>query len=455
MGLLRAAGSALGSVLADQWREYFYCDALDENTLAVKGKKRQGKNNVNTRGSDNLITNGSIVAVADGQCMIIAEQGRIVEVCAEPGEFVFNNQTAPTVFYGGLGKGIADSFEMWKKRVTFGGDTATDQRVYYLNTKEIIGNKYGTANPVPFRIVDRNIGLDIDIAVSCYGEYAYRLQDPILFYRNVCGNITEDYTRDRIESQLRSELLTALQPAFAAISAQGVRYSEVPAHASDMADQLNRILSDKWGKVYGIVITSFGISSLKASAEDEERIKNLQASAVLRSPSMAAATLTAAQAEAMKEAAKNKNAGPFMAFAGMNMANQAGGVNAQELYRMGAQEQAQQAAASGSAGEGTAAGAAAAGYPGNAASVGNGGEGAPADGTKTSAGAQEAASGTAGGSVSGSWKCPKCGSVNTGNFCPNCGTAKPAAPASWFCPQCGTKNTGNFCTNCGTPRPQQ
>lgn len=122
-----------------------------------------------------------------------------------------------------------------------------DQRVYFFNTKEIVGNKYGTANPVPFRVVDRNIGLDVDIAIKCFGEYSYKLTDPMLFYKNVCGNISADYTRDRIDSQLKSEVLTALQPAFAKISALGIRYSAVPGHTAELAEALNEALSQKWG----------------------------------------------------------------------------------------------------------------------------------------------------------------------------------------------------------------
>lgn len=404
MGLLQVGVGAAQSVLADQWREYFYCDALDENTLVKKGKAREAKKAFNLKKSDNLISNGAVIAVNEGQCMIIVDQGAIVELSAQAGEFVWDSSTEPTIFYGGLGEGIKASFEEFKKRIGFGGDTAKDQRVYFFNTKEIIGNKYGTQNPIPFRVVDTNIGLDMDIAIRCHGEYAYRMTDPVLFYKNLSGNVEEDFTRDRIDSQLKSELLTALQPAFAKISEMGVRYSALPGHADDLAAALNDVLSAKWGGQYGLKITSVGVSSATASEEDEKKIKDLQASAVLKNPAMAAAALTAAQAEAMKSAAANTSAGPMMAFAGMNMANNAGGMNAAQLFQMGQQTQ-------------------------NAQS----GQPAPAA-------PQEAEM----------WVCPKCGTKNTGKFCSNCGTPKPA-PAEWTC-SCGTKNTGNFCSNCGRPR---
>ena len=339
MGLIKAAVGALGGTLADQWREYVYCDSLPENVLAAKGKKRTSdKRSSNTKGEDNILTNGSVIAVNEGQCMIVVDQGKVVELCAEAGEFIYDTSTEPSIFYGGLGKGLLNTFKTIGKRITFGGDTGKDQRVYYFNTKEILGNKYGTANPVPFRVVDRNIGLDIDIGIRCHGEYSYRITDPMLFYTNVCGNITSDYTRDRLDGQLKAELMTALQPAFARISAQGVRYSALPGHTMEIAQALNEVLSEQWSEKRGIAVASFGVNSVAASPEDEQMIKDLQRSAVMRDPSMAAATLVGAQAEALKGAASNEN-GAMMGFMGLGMAQQAGGMNAQDLFRMGAQQQ--------------------------------------------------------------------------------------------------------------------
>ena len=336
MGILKVGVGALKSVLEDSWREYFYCPAMEPDVLVNKGENRKSNRSYNTKNSDNLISNGSIIAVNEGQCMMIVDQGAIVEVCAEAGEFVYDTSAEPSIFYGNLGKSIGDSFKQFGKRFTMGGDTARDQRVYFFNTKEIVGNKYGTANAVPFRVVDQNIGLDMDIAIRCHGEYSYRMVDPILFYKNICGNIEEDYTRDKIDSQLRSELLTALQPAFAKISGMGVRYSALPGHTVELANALREILSDSWDDVYGITVSKIGVSSVKASEEDEKMIKELQRNATFRNPGMAAAQLVNAQAEAMQSAAKNTSTGPMMAFAGMNMAAQNGGFNAQGLFDMAA-----------------------------------------------------------------------------------------------------------------------
>lgn len=412
MGLLKAGFDAAAGVLADEWREYFYCDSIDTEVLAVKGEKRAAKRNSNTKSSANLISNGSIIAVNEGQCMIIVDQGQIVEVCAEPGKFVYENATEPSIFYGDLGKTIQDSFDQFGRRLGLAGDTGTDQRIYFFNTKDIIGNKYGTPNPVPFRVVDHNIGLDVDISIRCHGEYSYQIKDPILFYKNICGNVESEYRREQLDSQLKTELLTALQPALAKISEMGIRYSALPAHADDMANALNEVLSAKWNNTYGIVISTFGVSSVTASEEDEAMIKNLQKNAVLTNPAMAAATLTAAQAQAMQDAAKNTATGPMFAFAGMNMAGNAGGVNAQQLYNMAQNQQ-------------------------NNLSQQN----------------QGAATGPVNPEMSVSqaetWTC-ECGAINTGKFCSECGKPRPQTQ-DWIC-SCGTHNTGKFCSNCGKPK---
>ena len=425
MGLIKAALGAAGGVMADQWLEYFYCDSLPENVMAVKGQKRTSGRSSNTRGSDNIISNGSVIAVADGQCMIIVDQGKVTEFCAEPGEFKYDASTEPSLFYGKLGKNILDTFKNIGKRFTFGGEAPKDQRVYYFNTKELIGNKYGTPSPVPFRVVDQRAGIDIDIAIRCFGEYSYRICDPILFYTNVCGNVSGDYTRDRLESQLKTELLTALQPAFAKISEQGIRYSALPGHTMEMADALNDVLSSKWRNLRGLEIVSFGVSSVKASEEDEAMLKELQRNAAFMDPTRAAAHLVGAQASAMQAAASNQNAGPAMAFMGMNMAGQAGGVNAQSLYQMGAQQQAAPAAA---------------GWTCACGQSGITGKFCPNCGKPKPAPAPAA----------GSWTC-SCGATATGKFCPECGKPRPA-DTGWTC-SCGAVNKGKFCAECGKPKP--
>lgn len=421
MGLIRAMESGTSQVLADQWKDYFYSESIPADTIAVRGQRRVHSGSSNN-GDDNIITTGSVVAVADGQCMLIVDNGKVAEVCAEPGEYRYDASTQPSVFAGKLGGSIKQVFSEIGKRFTFGGQPATDQRVYYFNMKEIPGIKYGTANPVPFRVVDQHANLDVDIEVRCFGEYSIRVSNPILFYTNVSGNFRDSYKVSQISDQLRTELLTALQPAFADISAKGVRYSAVPAHTSMLADSLNQQLSGKWKDLRGIEIVSFGVSSITASDEDEDMIKEMQKTAALKDQSMAAATLVGAQAEAMKEAAKNKN-GALTGFMGFGMAQNAGantGMNVGKMYEAASQNP-----------------------------QGAGVNGAPNGGFAAAAGA------------AGSWTCPKCGKVNTGNFCSDCGTKKPEEPAKTarsvnFCPECGYKipdpqNPPKFCPNCGKP----
>lgn len=398
MGLIKAAAGAVGGTLADQWKEFFYCDALDKSVLAVKGQKRTSSRSSNTKGNDNIISNGSGIAVADGQCMMIVEQGKVVEFCAEPGEFTYDSSTEPSIFTGGFGKGLLETFKTVGKRFTYGGDTGKDQRVYYFNTKEIIDNKFGTANPIPFRVVDRNIGLDIDVSVRCNGVYSYKISDPMLFYVNVCGNVEQEYTRDEIDSQLKAEFMNALQPAMARISEMEIRPNAIPAHAGELSDFMNQELTKKWSELRGLEVVSIALNPITLPDEDAAMIKQAQRDAINRNPNMAAATLVGAQAEAMRSAAANEG-GAMNAFIGMGMASNAGGANAQSLFAMG-QQQAQQ--------------------PVQAA--------APAENT---------------------WKCA-CGTVASGNFCPECGAKRP--DDGWKC-SCGQINKGKFCSNCGAKKP--
>ena len=409
MGLISAALGAVSGNLADQWKEYFYCESLPPDVLVTKGQKRTGGRSSNTKGTDNIISKGSVIAVADGQCMIIVDQGKVTELCAEPGEFVYDSSTSPSIFAGKLGESIKETFKDIGRRIAFGGEPPKDQRVYYVNTKEIIGNKYGTASPVPFRVVDQRARIDMDISIKCFGEYSYHICDPILFYTNVCSNVSSDYKREQIDSQLKTELLTALQPAFAMISEQGIRYSALPGHTFEIAEALNKVLSQKWRDLRGIEIVSFGVSSVKADEEDEKKIKQLQETAAYTDPTFAAAHLVGAQGNAMMAAANN-TAGAMTGFMGMGMAGMAGGLNAQNLFAMGQQQQAQQVP------------------PQQAAPQ----QAAPQGGAD-------------------SWKC-SCGATATGKFCPECGSPKPAAGGFWTC-SCGTQNKGKFCSNCGAKKP--
>ena len=408
MGLIKAATGAAGGTLADQWKEFFYSDSLDNDTLMVRGKKRIDRRSSNTKGHDNVITNGSGIAVADGQCMMIVDQGKIVEVCAEPGEYTYDMSSEPSVFCGSLGEGIKATFQTIGKRFTFGGDTAKDQRVYYFNTKEITDNKFGTANPVWFRVVDKRINLDKDIEIRCNGIYSFRITDPLLFYTSLGGNVTDCYEKDQIAPQLKTEFVNALQPAFAKIAELEIRPSQIPAHSMEISDAMNEILTKKWSELRGISVVSVAFNPVTIKDEDAEAIKQAQNTAMYTDPSMMAATLGMAQAEAMKSVAGNPN-GAMMGFMGMNMASgMNGGANLQGLYNQGAEKRQQEEQAR-----------------------------------------QMAAQEQSAQQQTGSWTC-SCGTLNEGKFCMNCGSPKPQAPENWIC-SCGAVNHGKFCTNCGKP----
>jgi membrane protease subunit (stomatin/prohibitin family) len=406
--------------LAEQWpisgRSFL---SVDADVLAVKGQKRIGSRSANKKGSDNLITSGSGIAVADGQCALIVEQGKIVEVCAEPGEYTYDASTEPTIFSGNLGSSLDQVFDVIGKRFTYGGDTGKDQRIYYINTKELIDNKFGTPNPVPFRVVDRNIGLDVDVSVRCSGVYSYRISNPLLFYANVCGNIEQEYRREELDHQLKTEFISALQPAFAKISDLEIRPNALPGHVTELCDAMNEALTGKWANTRGITVVSVAIGTIDLPKEDAEMIKQAQKTAILRDPMMAAATLTEAQAGAMKTAAGN-SAGAMTGFMGMGMAAQNGGMNAQNLYQMGA-EMAQHNAGQNQQNVSS--------QP-HMTAPGKGGE-------------KEAA---------GKWTCA-CGAVNEKEwkFCQECGKERPQE--GWIC-SCGAENKGKFCTECGKPRPK-
>lgn len=390
MGLIKAAIGATSGVLADQWRDYFYCNAMDAEILATKGHKRISDRSSNTKSDDNIISNGSIIAVNEGQCVIIVDQGKVTDICAEPGVFIYDSSTEPSIFYGSIDNKITIPLKQIGERLGFGGDPGQDQRVYFFNMKEIIGNKFGTAVPIPFRVVDSNIGLDIDIAIKCNGVFSYRLVNPLLFYSNVCGNIEEDYSREQLEGQLKSELLSTLQPALTELAESGIRYSAIPNSTTDLCIILRQMLSTQWRDLRGIEIASIGINSISASDECIGVIQQLQTASVMRDPTMAAASIVAAQSDAMRIAAAN-DGGAFAGFTGVGFANLAGGMTAQRLFDQTSKPMS-----------------------------------VPPE----------------------EWICV-CGHASTGSFCSYCG--KPRSDSKWIC-RCGEGAVGNYCSHCGAPR---
>ena len=443
MGLIKAGMGALGGTLADQWKEFFYCDALPNDVLMRKGEKRVSGRSSNTKGNDNIISNGSGIAVADGQCMIIVEQGKIVEVCAEPGEFTYDSSTEPSIFAGSLGDSIKDTFKMIGKRFTYGGDTGKDQRVYYFNTKEIIGNKFGTPNPIIFEVVNKRIGISRTVQVRCNGVYTYVISDPLLFYTRLCGNVETEFTRDQIDEQLKSEFIDALQPALGALAEQELRPAQIPAKANELKAAMNDALKQEWIDNRGISVGKIALNPITLTAEDMKKINELEDAANVGSnPFMMAGTMTNATADAMKTAAGNQAGAMtgFMSMGMVGMGGQGGFGAAQNLYNMGQQQmQSQQMQPTQQPAPEPTPVPSQNSWKCTCGATATG-KFCPECGAKKPEPVQ-----------AGAWKC-KCGATATGKFCPECGSPKPADADGWTC-SCGTVNKGKFCHNCGAKKP--
>lgn len=421
MGLIKAALGAAGGVMADQWKEFFICESLPNDVLMRKGQKKTTGRSSNYKGDENIITSGSGIVVADGQCMIIVEQGKVVEVCAEPGEFTYDASTEPSIFAGSFGDSIKATFKNIGKRFTYGGEAPKDQRVYYFNTKEILDNKFGTPNPFSFEVVNKRLNLFRTVQVRCNGVYSYKISDPLLFYTEICGNATYEFTRAEIDGQLKVEFIDALQPAFAELSELELRPAQIPAHTAELKNAVNNALKYTWTEKRGISVSSIAMNPISLTDEDRAVIQQMEDDATLGSnPFMMAGREAAARAKAMESAAANPN-GAMMGFMGMNMAMGAGGgFNPMDMYNAGVQQQQQQTAQQ------------------QAQQMVN-------------AQAQAMANAAAAPAQNG-WKCA-CGNTATGKFCPECGSPKPAEPEGWTC-SCGAVNKGKFCPECGSRKPE-
>lgn len=324
MGLIRSLINSVNSSFGDQWKEYFYCDSLEKNVLMCKGQKQQTQRGTNYRGETNIISNGSVIVVNEGQCAVIVEDGKIVELSCEPGRFVYDSSTEPSIFTGDFGQSLKDTFKQIGKRFTYGGSTGKDQRVYFINIKPIENNLFGTYTPIPFRFVDNNVGLDIDLHVRCRGRFSYTIDNPIIFYNQIAANVHDIFTSDELLDQLRAEFVTYLQAAFAPISSCGVRPSDLMGKTVELVDEMNELLKEKWLGMRGLKIFSIAFESISVPDDEQKVLTRLQENKVFTNSQMAAANLAQAQADALRAAALNENAGAFMAFAGMNMANISG-----------------------------------------------------------------------------------------------------------------------------------
>lgn len=391
MGLVKAFAGSAFSYIRDMWEDYIYCDALDNGTLIQKGHAKSSPG-AGSRADDNVITQYSKIAVNAGQMLIIVEDGQIVDFTAEQGGYEYNFDTEPSAFCGTFGDALKTSFEQMRARFAFGGRAGKDQRAYFVNTKEILNNRFGFGN-IPYRDSEFNL----TITLQGFGTFAYKIVDPIIFYTNISGNVKDKYTKDILEPQIRAELQDAILPALGDLARTGIKYDELPSNAKELTNLLREKTYSQWRETRGIEIVSMALSNIIPDDESIDKIRDLQESRVYSgNKAMLGARVGAAQANAMESAAEN-SAGAVTGFMGMNMAQNAGGVNVVELMK---------------------------------------------DSEPKENFARQNSDDT--------WVC-ECGMTNTMKFCPKCGKIRPEMKK---CPECGfvfptELQSMKFCPSCG------
>lgn len=387
MGLITAAVSSVSGVLSDSWKEVIEPDNMNDSTLLVKGAAI--KKGSNKKGTDNYVSNGSVIHVYPNTLMLLIDGGRIVDYSAQEGYYEVNNSSAPSLFNGEL----TDSVKETWKRFQFGGVPSQKQCVYYINTAEIKGIKFGTRNPVNYFDNFYNA----ELFLRAHGSYSIKITDPIKFFTEFAPKGTDRIEMRDLSEQLFNEFMDALQSVINQMSVDGVRISAIASKSRTLSKYMADVLDEDWNGLRGIEICSVGIASISYDDESKALINMRNKGAMMSDPNVREGFVQSSVAQGMQAAGSNTSGAgnAFMAMGmGMNSAggfmDAASGTNASQM-----QQQAQQAAASG-------------------------------------------------------WKC-SCGTVNTGNFCSGCGSKKPEN-TSWQC-SCGTVNTGRFCSNCGSPKP--
>ena len=396
MGLVRALAAGATTVLSDQWREYFVCDSLDGNVLVRKGEmktKKRGLFGARNKATEDIVTNGSVIAVNEGQVALMVSDGKIVDFCAEAGYYRWDKTAEPSLFCGDLFRGLVDSFKRVGYRFTFGGDAGSQQRVYYVNTKEILDNKFGTTTPMPYDDPYYKTALYI----RYFGQYTFRIVDPLVFFSSISGNVGSVYTCEDLKATATDEFMTALDSALARLSADGVKFSQLPVRQREIAKYMSDTLDEEWRARRGIEVVSVALTKVTPDEESRKRIEEFDTNVMHASPDAMAGGMAYAQMRAMRDAANNEG-GAMQGFMGIGMAAGAMGMRGQETLLSRADELAAR---------------------------------------------KEAASDTKGD------YCPECGAVAKGKFCPECGAPRAvrytcecgysASRPFKFCPECGKK----------------
>lgn len=420
MGIIKATFNSIGGALGDQWLEVIEADNMGDTTVFTKGVKvrKNDKRNSNKKGTDDVISNGSIIHVYPNQFMILVDGGKIVDYTAEEGYYKVENSVAPSLFNGEFGKSLSDAFS----RIKFAGVPSYSQKAYFINLQEIKGIKFGTKTPINYFDNFYNA----ELFLRAHGTYSIKITDPVKFYTEVVPKNADRIEIGSINEQYLSEFLEAFQSAINQMSADNIRISYVASKSRELSSYMANELDNDWKENRGFEVQSVGIASVSYDEESKELINMRNKGAMLGDAAVREGYVQGSIARGIENAGSN-SAGSAAAFMGIGMGMNAGGnfmatasqANMAQMERQAAQQ----------------------------AAVG---------GWTCSCGAQNTGKfcsecGSAKPAEKAAWTCT-CGSVNTGKFCSECGKAKPEN-TGWFCPECGAKNTAKFCSECGTKRP--
>lgn len=403
MGIIKAATSSLGGTLADQWLEVIEPEDMSDQTVMTKGVmvRKDDKRGSNRKGTSDVITDGSVVHVYPNMMMLLVDGGKIIDYTAEEGYYTVKNDTAPSMFNGGLKESVQEAFFRFK----FGGVTPQKQEVYYINLQEIKGIKFGTATPLQYFDNFYNA----ELFLRTHGTYSIRITDPILFYANAIPKNQTQVEISDINEQYLQEFLTALNTSINLYSAQGERVSFLPSKSVELSKYMADTLDEEWRKLRGIEVVAVAVSSISYTDDSQKLINMRNQGAMLGDPSVREGYMQGAVARGI-EAAGSNTGGAMQAFMGMGMGmNQAGDVLGQASASNQAQMAQQEKAA-----------------------------------TKSE----------------DTWTCSACGTENAGKFCSNCGEKKPEVQTNlkieMACSACNAVvNLANgvpkFCPECGQP----
>ncbi len=391
MGLIKATTGAVGGTLKDQWKEALRCDDMGNDILMKKVTTPTG-----------VISNKSTIIVGPGQCAILYDNGKVIDATAEEGVYTFDSSSTPSFFAGQFG---AVFKEMWE-RFTYNGASAKEQYVFFFNMKEIIGNKFGTPNPIPFQdwshpIPNQMTGTmtPLRVEVKCFGKYTFKIEDPSKFMNEIAG-IADIYRKDELTDQMRSEVIASFQNVLNELgnSVHKIPVLELPSQTDEIKQIMDEKVFDEPIRKRGIKLEGFAVESVTLDEESEKKIDQYELSS---NASMQQGTLVGAYANAVQDAANNSN-GATNGFMGIGMMNMASG-GMMGGVATGPWQQQQQS------------------------KVPNEVEEKPKEDT---------------------WTCPNCKVVVSGKFCGECGSAKPEKA---FCPNCGNKiaKDTKFCPECG------